>query len=44
VRQLVDVGGDHDILVGEVVGGAVLKEAGTADILTLVDLGWSYAG
>jgi flavin reductase (DIM6/NTAB) family NADH-FMN oxidoreductase RutF len=44
MRQLVDVGGDHDILVGEVVGGAVLKEAETADILTLVDLGWSYAG
>lgn len=44
VVDLIDVGGDHDILVGEVVGGDVMKEAETEEILTLTDLGWSYAG
>lgn len=44
VVQLIDVGGDHDILVGEVVGGDVMKEAETEEILALTDLGWSYAG
>lgn len=39
-----DVDGDHDIVVGEVVGGDVLKPGKAADTLTLVDLGWSYAG
>lgn len=44
VVDLIDVGGDHDILVGEVVGGDVMKEAETEEILALTDLGWSYAG
>ncbi|MFQ5398464.1 MAG: flavin reductase family protein [Anaerolineae bacterium] len=44
VVQLVDVGGDHDILVGEVVNGAILKEGDVNDTLTLPHLGWSYAG
>ena len=44
VVQLIDVGGDHDILVGEVVGGDVLKPGAVTDTLTLPDLGWSYAG
>ncbi len=44
VADLIDVGGDHDILVGEVIGAGILKEAKTGDILTLPDLGWSYAG
>ena len=44
VVDLIDVGGDHDILVGEVVGGDVMKEADTEEILALSDLGWSYAG
>jgi flavin reductase (DIM6/NTAB) family NADH-FMN oxidoreductase RutF len=44
VVKMVDVGGDHDILVGEVVGGDVMKEAEPADVLSLPDLGWSYAG
>lgn len=39
-----DVDGDHDIVVGEVVGGDVFKPGKAADSLTLVDLGWSYAG
>lgn len=39
-----DVDGDHDIVVGEVVGGDVRKPGKPGDSLTLVDLGWSYAG
>ena len=39
-----DVGGDHEIIVGEVVGAGVNKPGKAADTLTLVDLGWSYAG
>ena len=44
VVNLVDIGGDHDLLVGEVVGGGVKKEAEAAEVLSLVALGWSYAG
>ncbi len=44
VTQMVDVGGDHDILVGEVVGGDVLKPGDVSSTLTLPDIGWSYAG
>lgn len=44
VVQLIDVGGDHDILVGEVVGGDVMKEGEVTDTLTLPHIGWSYAG
>jgi flavin reductase (DIM6/NTAB) family NADH-FMN oxidoreductase RutF len=44
VVQIVDTGGDHNIVVGEVVGAGVNKPGKAADTLTLVDLGWSYAG
>lgn len=44
VTQIVDIGGDHDIVVGEVVGGAILKEGDVNDTLTLPHVGWSYAG
>jgi len=44
VQQIVDTGGDHDIIVGEVVGGQVLKPGEMGDSLTLMDIGWSYAG
>lgn len=44
VVQMVDVGGDHDILVGEVIGGDVMKEGDVDDTLTLPHVGWSYAG
>lgn len=44
VVKIVDVGGDHDIVVGEVVGGNVLKEIEAGDALTLPKLGWIYAG
>lgn len=44
VVQIVDIGGDHDIVVGEVVGGGVMKEVEAGDVLTLPELGWNYAG
>lgn len=44
VVQIVDVGGDHDILVGEVINAEILKPGEVEDSLTLPDLGWSYAG
>lgn len=37
-------GGDHDIVVGEVAGAAVFKEGKASESLSLLDLGWSYAG
>jgi flavin reductase (DIM6/NTAB) family NADH-FMN oxidoreductase RutF len=39
-----DSGGDHDIMVGEVVAAGVNKEITRDDTLTLRDIGWSYAG
>ena len=44
VVDLIDVGGDHDILVGEVVGADVMKKGEAKESLKLTDLGWSYAG
>ena len=44
VTQIIDVGGDHDIVVGEAVGAGVSKEADVTEVLSLVKLGWSYAG
>lgn len=44
VMQIVDIGGDHDIVIGEVVGGDVMKEIAAGEALTLPELGWSYAG
>ncbi len=44
VRDLIDVGGDHDLLVGEVVGAGILKPGEVTDTLTLPHVGWSYAG
>lgn len=44
VANMIDTGGDHDLVVGEVVGGQVIKEAEVGVVLTLPDLGWSYAG
>lgn len=42
--EIFDTGGDHDLVVGEVVGAQVLKEGEVGEMLTLTDLGWSYAG
>ena len=39
-----DIGGDHDIVVGEIIGAGVIKDGGASDSLSLLDLGWSYAG
>lgn len=39
-----DDGGDHSLIVGEVVGAGVNKPGDASETLTLLDLGWSYAG
>jgi flavin reductase (DIM6/NTAB) family NADH-FMN oxidoreductase RutF len=39
-----DDGGDHNIVVAEVIGADVQKPGDVNDSLTLRDLGWSYAG
>jgi flavin reductase (DIM6/NTAB) family NADH-FMN oxidoreductase RutF len=44
VVDIIDIGGDHDIVVGEVIGAGVKKSAGPEEILSLPDIGWSYAG
>ncbi|UCG22773.1 MAG: flavin reductase family protein [Chloroflexota bacterium] len=44
VSHVVDIGGDHDIVVGAPVGAEVLKPAEANEVLTLAHLGWSYAG
>lgn len=44
VSQIIDIGGDHDIVVGQVIGAGLLKEATVEDMLTLPKIGWSYAG
>ena len=44
VVEVVDFGGDHDVVIGEPVGADVRKEGKAADTLTLIDIGWSYAG
>jgi flavin reductase (DIM6/NTAB) family NADH-FMN oxidoreductase RutF len=44
VINKLETGGDHDVMVGEVVGAGVMKPGEAGDTLTLVDLGWSYAG
>lgn len=42
--NIVETGGDHDIVVGEVIGAGINKPGEAADSLSLSDLGWSYAG
>lgn len=42
--DIIDIGGDHDIVVGEAVAANVLKPSKAADMITLPGLGWSYAG
>ncbi len=44
VVRIVDTGGDHDIVVGEVIGADVMSPGEVGDTLSLLDLGWSYAG
>ncbi len=44
VTQIIDVGGDHDIVVGEAISADVMKEGEASEVLSLPDIGWSYAG
>ena len=44
VVRIIDTGGDHEIVVAEVVGAGVTKPGEASETLTLPDLGWSYAG
>ena len=44
VVQMVNTGGDHDILIGEVINAGILKPGDVDDTLTLPHVGWSYAG
>ncbi len=44
VTQIIDIGGDHDIVVGEAINADVMKDGGPPAMLSLTQLGWSYAG
>ena len=44
VTTILDSGGDHHLVIGEVIGGGVMKAGEATNTLTLLDLGWSYAG
>ncbi len=44
VTDIVDPGGDHDIVIGKPVGAVILKPGDASQTLTLPDIGWSYAG
>lgn len=44
VKQVVDIGGDHDLIIGEPLGAGVYQAHEVADSLSLVIMGWSYAG
>ena len=44
VTDIVETGGDHTIVVGEVVGEQLFNEGDVGDTLSLPDIGWSYAG
>lgn len=44
VVEILDIGGDHDIVVGELVNAESLKDGEVDDSLTLPYIGWSYAG
>ncbi len=44
VAAVFDIKGDHDLVVGEVVGAGVTDALEPENILSLPDLGWSYAG
>jgi flavin reductase (DIM6/NTAB) family NADH-FMN oxidoreductase RutF len=44
VKKIIETEGDHNIILGEVIGAGISKEWDVNDSLTLMDLGWSYAG
>lgn len=39
-----ETGGDHDIILGEVVNAGIRKPGEAADTLSLPHIGWNYAG
>ena len=44
VKNIIDTGGDHDLVIAEPAGGEVIKTSEAGEVLSLPDLGWSYAG
>jgi flavin reductase (DIM6/NTAB) family NADH-FMN oxidoreductase RutF len=47
VLQIIDVGGDHDVVIAEPIGAGIVnkpRKSGAKDILTLVDVSLSYGG
>jgi len=44
VVNRMDTGGDHDIILAEIVNAEVRKPSEAKDMLTLPGIGWSYAG
>ncbi|MGD2026351.1 MAG: flavin reductase family protein [Anaerolineales bacterium] len=44
VVEIFDTGAGHSAVIAKVVGAGVAKAGEAADTLTLLDLGWSYAG
>lgn len=42
--SVLDIQGDHDLVIGEIENASVLKAGESADILTLPEIGWSYGG
>jgi flavin reductase (DIM6/NTAB) family NADH-FMN oxidoreductase RutF len=44
VINIQDVGGDHNIIVGEVVGAGISKTGEAENTLSLERIGWNYAG
>jgi flavin reductase (DIM6/NTAB) family NADH-FMN oxidoreductase RutF len=44
--QVIDIhpAGDHDVVIGKVIGGEEIKPGDSGDSLTLEYLGWSYSG
>lgn len=44
VVKIIETGGDHDIVLAKPIGGDVLKPGEAKNSLSLLHLGWSYAG
>ncbi len=44
IRQIVDTGGDHYLIIGEVVGAGEKKPGPASATLNLPEMGWNYGG
>jgi flavin reductase (DIM6/NTAB) family NADH-FMN oxidoreductase RutF len=44
VVNIFNTGGDHNLVLGEVINAGITKPGEVRDTLTLTDLGWSYSG